>query len=445
MIVYQVLPRLWGNGRLSAFDSKTFAYLKDLGVTHVWYTGLLRHATGKDFVKGSAGSPFSVSDVYDINPYLADNPENRMEEFDALVGRTHRAGLKFLMDFIPNHVARDYDRSALPLCDYWDYDWTDTLKIDYAAPGAWEKMLQVVRFWALRGVDGFRCDMVELVPAEFLKWLIGEIKAEFPKVVFIAEVYHKESYRYYVREVGFDYLYDKSGLYDTLRAIVEKNLRDPQGETGQWQSARSITWNWQALGDIQGHMLNFLENHDEQRFPCPEFGGSVSNEYAPLAVSALFNTAPFMIYFGEEIGVDASESPNGRTTIFDFADIDPLERLYGYIHGKASLKPEELDFLARFWEVMQLAASPLKTRGLVYDLCYCNAETPGFDLDRHFAFLRCEEDRVELFFCNFSAQAASVRVNIPQHAYDLLGIGKAVPQDGFPISVGAKDFAHVTV
>ena len=445
MIVYQVLPRLWGNGRLSAFDSKTFAYLKDLGVTHVWYTGLLRHATGKDFVKGSAGSPFSVSDVYDINPYLADNPENRMEEFDALVGRTHRAGLKFLMDFIPNHVARDYDRSALPLCDYWDYDWTDTLKIDYAAPGAWEKMLKVVRFWALRGVDGFRCDMVELVPAEFLKWLIGEIKAEFPKVVFIAEVYHKESYRYYVREVGFDYLYDKSGLYDTLRAIVEKNLRDPQGETGQWQSARSITWNWQALGDIQGHMLNFLENHDEQRFPCPEFGGSVSNEYAPLAVSALFNTAPFMIYFGEEIGVDASESPNGRTTIFDFADIDPLERLYGYIHGKASLKPEELDFLARFWEVMQLAASPLKTRGLVYDLCYCNAETPGFDLDRHFAFLRCEEDRVELFFCNFSAQAASVRVNIPQHAYDLLGIGKAVPQDGFPISVGAKDFAHVTV
>ena len=445
MIVYQVLPRLWGNGRLSAFDSKTFAYLKDLGVTHVWYTGLLRHATGKDFVKGSAGSPFSVSDVYDINPYLADNPENRMEEFDALVGRTHRAGLKFLMDFIPNHVARDYDRSALPLCDYWDYDWTDTLKIDYAAPGAWEKMLQVVRFWALRGVDGFRCDMVELVPAEFLKWLIGEIKAEFPKVVFIAEVYHKESYRYYVREVGFDYLYDKSGLYDTLRAIVEKNLRDPQGETGQWQSARSITWNWQALGDIQGHMLNFLENHDEQRFPCPEFGGSVSNEYAPLAVSALFNTAPFMIYFGEEIGVDASESPNGRTTIFDFADIDPLERLYGYIHGKASLKPEELDFLASFWEVMQLAASPLKTRGLVYDLCYCNAETPGFDLDRHFAFLRCEEDRVELFFCNFSAQAASVRVNIPQHAYDLLGIGKAVPQDGFPISVGAKDFAHVTV
>ena len=445
MIVYQVLPRLWGNGRLSAFDSKTFAYLKDLGVTHVWYTGLLRHATGKDFVKGSAGSPFSVSDVYDINPYLADNPENRMEEFDALVGRTHRAGLKFLMDFIPNHVARDYDRSALPLCDYWDYDWTDTLKIDYAAPGAWEKMLQVVRFWALRGVDGFRCDMVELVPAEFLKWLIGEIKAEFPKVVFIAEVYHKESYRYYVREVGFDYLYDKSGLYDTLRAIVEKNLRDPQGETGQWQSARSITWNWQALGDIQGHMLNFLENHDEQRFPCPEFGGSVSNEYAPLAVSALFNTAPFMIYFGEEIGVDASESPNGRTTIFDFADIDPLERLYGYIHGKASLKPEEQDFLARFWEVMQLAASPLKTRGLVYDLCYCNAETPGFDLDRHFAFLRCEEDRVELFFCNFSAQAASVRVNIPQHAYDLLGIGKAVPQDGFPISVGAKDFAHVTV
>ena len=445
MIVYQVLPRLWGNGRLSAFDAQTFAYLKNLGVSHIWYTGLLRHATGKDFVKGSAGSPFAVSDYYDINPYLADNPDNRMEEFDALVARTHRAGLKFLMDFIPNHVARDYDRSALPLCDYWDFDWTDTLKIDYAAPGAWEKMRQILRFWASRGVDGFRCDMVELVPVDFLTWLIREMKAEFPELVFIAEVYHKESYRQYVEQVGFDFLYDKSGLYDVLRAIVEKNVRDPQAEAGEWQSARCITWNWQFLGDIQAHMLNFLENHDEQRFPCPEFGASVANEYAPLAVSALFNTAPFMIYFGQEIGVDAAESPNGRTTIFDFADIDPLERLYGYIHGRETLRPEENAFLARFWELMQLAASPLKTRGLVYDLCFCNTQTPGFDPDRHFAFLRCEGGRTELFFCNFGAQDADVRVRIPQHAFEVLGIRKAAPEDGFPIKVGAKDFAHAQI
>jgi glycosidase len=445
MIIYQVLPRLWGNGRLSAFDAKTFAYLKDLGVTHVWYTGLLRHATGKDFVKGSAGSPYAISDYYDVNPYLADNPEARMEEFDALVARTHRAGLKFLMDFVPNHVARDYDRSALPLCDWWDFDWTDTLKIDYQAPGAWEKMLGIVRFWASRGVDGFRCDMVELVPADFLAWLIRTVKAEFPEVVFIAEVYHKESYRQYVCEVGFDYLYDKSGLYDVLRAIVEKNVRDPRGEAGEWQSARSITWNWQFLGDIQSHMLNFLENHDEQRFPCPEFGASVANEYAPLAVSALFNTAPFMVYFGQEIGVDAAESPNGRTTIFDFADIEPLGRLYGYIHGTASLRPEENDFLARFWEVMALAASPLKTRGLVYDLCYCNQQTPGFDPDRHFAFLRCEGGRCVLFFCNFSDRDASLRIQVPQHAFDVLGIKKAAPEDGFPVSGCAKDFAHLEI
>ena len=176
MTVYQVLPRLWGNGTFSSFDVQAFDYLKSLGVSHVWYTGVIRHASGKDFVKGNAGSPYAISDYYDVNPYLADDEACRMQEFEALVARTHDAGLKVLIDFVPNHVARDYDRSALPLFDWCDYDWTDTLKIDYNAPGAWDKMYGIVRFWAMKGVDGMRCDMVELVPPEFFKWLIANNK-----------------------------------------------------------------------------------------------------------------------------------------------------------------------------------------------------------------------------------------------------------------------------
>ena len=127
-------------------------------------------------------------------------------------------------------------------------------------------MLDILLYWAGKGVDGFRCDMVELVPPEFMKWLIAEVKKNYPDVIFIAEVYKKELYGEYVREVGFDFLYDKSGLYDTLRTVVEKNVDDNGMPVELWQSATGITRNWQFLSDLQPYMLNFLENHDEHRF-----------------------------------------------------------------------------------------------------------------------------------------------------------------------------------
>ena len=107
-IIYQTLPRLWGKGRFSDWDEASFKHLHSLGVDYVWYTGVPRHATGKDFVKGNPGSPYAISDWRDVNPYLADDPERRMEEFDALLARTHAAGFKVLIDYIPNHVAPDY-------------------------------------------------------------------------------------------------------------------------------------------------------------------------------------------------------------------------------------------------------------------------------------------------------------------------------------------------
>lgn len=422
MTIYQMLPRLWGEGKFKSVDSETLDYVKNLGASHLWLTGIPRHATGKDFVKGSAGSPYAISDYYDVNPYMASNPNNRMSEFDALVERVHQSGLKLIIDFVPNHVAKDYDKESLPLFDYCDYDWTDTLKINYEADGSWEKMLSIILFWAGKGVDGFRCDMVEMVSSDFLKWLLQNARKHFPQLIFIAEVYHKESYRHYVQYVGFNYLYDKSGLYDILRNIVSKNVNDPKGCPELWQSTKNITWNWQSLGDIQTHMLNFLENHDEQRFASKEFGGSIDNEFAPLIVSMLLNRAPFLIYFGQEIGLDASESDNGRTTIFDFARIDSLDRLYDFVHSSDALTSRETSFWAKFSHYSRIAASPLKTEGLVYDLCYCNVGSAGFDPDRHFAFLRHYGDETLLFFCNFSGYPAESKINIPQHAFEIFGL-----------------------
>ena len=167
--------------------------LKSLGVDAIWFTGIPRHSSGQVFVKGTAGSPYSISDYHDVNPYLADDSGRRMEEFGALVGRVHQAGFRFIMDYVPNHVAPGC--KDVPTLDRYDFDWDDTRKIDYSAPGAWESMLEIALFWASQGVDGLRCDMVELVPPQFMQWLIASIREKYPEVIFVAEVYEKDKYR----------------------------------------------------------------------------------------------------------------------------------------------------------------------------------------------------------------------------------------------------------
>lgn len=402
MTIYQILPRLYGTGHFSEFDSAFFDYVKKLGVTHVWYTGIPKHSTGKDYVKGDPGSPYSVADYYDVNPYFADDKRRRMKEFEAMVERNHSAGLKVITDFVPNHISPDYSdkKGGIPHFDFCDYDWTDTLKIDYSAEGTWEKMLDIVLFWASKGVDGFRCDMVEMVPPEFFRYLISEVKAKYPETIFIAEVYTKDRYWQYIKEVGFDYLYDKSGLYDALKDVCHGG------------SARQITWNWQSLGELQGNMLNFLENHDEQRFASPYFGGNAQHTFAPLAVSALLTSAPFMIYFGEEIGIDAAESDNGRTSIFSWSQIPELDRLHSFINTGKGLKAAEKSLLTRFRKVMATRSKTLEKAPEFWDLCYCQNE--GFDAERQFAFARYGKKQAGVVVANFSGERATLDIRIPE-------------------------------
>lgn len=508
VIIYQMLPRLWGNiggknikngtlkdngcGKFSSIDTISLEYLRSLGVSHVWYTGIIRHATAEDsdgctpssadWVKGRAGSPYSITDYYDVNPYLADEPENRMEEFHKLVERTHAAGLKVIIDFVPNHVARDYGRFAaahpaptgmaalgesddksvhwkdsndffyypgIPLAlpiqnqTYMEMpamasgnsytsspgvnDWYDTIKLNYcdSHTETWEKMYDIVNFWAGQGVDGFRCDMVELVPQAFFKWLISRIKKGRPNLLFVAEVYQKTLYSKYIREIGFDLLYDKSGIYDTLRTIVEKNAKDSGVPVEDWQSAKRITWNWQSLGDLQPYMLNFLENHDEQRFASDFFGCDARNSYAALYTALYMNNAPFMLYAGEEVGERGMDNEgfsgrDGRTSIFDWWAPSSLTRLYKYIHGeKKALTPEEETMLDTYRKALKFAAEDnAVSKGTFYDLCYCNYASDGFNPDRHFAFLRDFEDETLLIVCNFSKNDADMKISIPEHAFN---------------------------
>jgi len=142
IVVYQVFTRLFGNtnttnkpwgtieengvGKFNDFTDNALNEIKDLGVTYVWYTGVPHHALVRDYtsirisnddpdvVKGRAGSPYSVKDYYNVNPDLAVNPEKRLQEFEALIARTHKAGLKVIIDIIPNHIARKYEGKNNP-------------------------------------------------------------------------------------------------------------------------------------------------------------------------------------------------------------------------------------------------------------------------------------------------------------------------------------------
>lgn len=420
-IIYQALARLWGNGRFSAWDSRSLEYIKNIGVDYLWLTGIPRHASGKDFVKGETGSPYSISDWMDVNPYMADNPERRMEEFEELVSRIHDAGLKLIVDFIPNHVARDYEGGMIHH-DYCDGDWTDTYKNDWSAPQTYETALEVLRFWASKGVDGFRCDMVELVPMEPQKSLISTIKEEFPGMIFIAEAYNKGNYRPFVEYVGYDLLYDKSGMYDLLCQIYCHGY-----------TARSITWNWQWLGELQSSALNFLENHDEQRITCREYLGNGRNGFAALTVSLLFNDSSFMLYFGQEVGENAEESDNGRTSIFDMTHPAAINALHDYIVDDKPLGERELKFLNKYKAMLAYAKIPTFSKGKCWDLCYCNEQSEGFNADKHFAFLRYDDSSVWLVVCNFSDSNADIRINIPEEFRQICG------RSAKSVSVGPDD------
>ena len=407
-IIYQVLPRLWGDGTFSSFDEATFDYLKSLGTGYIWYTGIPRHASGKPFVKGNPGSPYAISDWYDVNPYLASKASRRMAGFEDLVARTHAAGLKCIIDFIPNHVACDY-KGALALYGWHDGDWTDTVKVDWTNPATPQEMERILRFWASKGVDGFRCDMVELVPAEALGSVIASIRKDFPGLLFVAEVYQKETYARYLDVAGFDLLYDKSGSYDILRGILA-------GE----RSARELTWNWQRLGTRQDRMLNFLENHDEQRLASPWFAGSPDKAWAAVAHSLLFNTAPFMLYAGQEVGEDAAEGHEGRTSIFEWCHPAGLVDLQKYIADGSGLGRDRRHVLKRYRELLDLASRPAFSSGAVWDLCYC--QPSPFDPDRHFALVRWCSGHAYGVFCNFSPAEADMTLQIPQELRSASGI-----------------------
>lgn len=513
-VIYQLIPRLFSNlndncrpcgtieqngcGKFNGITASVLRSIKSLGATHVWYTGVIEHAHCPDYtaygitrnnpcvIKGQAGSPYAITDYYDVDPDLAVNPSARMAEFEQLVKRTKSAGLGVLIDFVPNHVAREYHSDAAPegvrdfgaddrrdvafhpdnnfyympgtrfaphdvfLGDYVEEparasgddcftpspdrnDWYETVKLNYGidyihgsgahfghVPDTWRKMLHILCYWASKKVDGFRCDMAHMVPIEFWKWAIPQVRKVNKKILFIAEIYDVNLYRSYIFDGGFDYLYDKVNLYDTLRGIQCHRV-----------GADRITSCWQTVDGIGNHMLNFLENHDEQRYASPFYAGRADTVLPSLVVSSMLSTGPMMIYAGQELGETGTDAEgfsgyDGRTTIFDYWSVPTLRRwLAGGKPSAAGLTEPEVKLRNVYRSVLRMVnAENAISKGAFFDLMYVNFDNPRLNPHRHYAFLRHYGKETLLIAVNFSGTDSDVDINIPRHAFDHLGIAE---------------------
>ncbi|MBD1367016.1 alpha-amylase [Mucilaginibacter sp. ZT4R22] len=517
LIIYQLLPRLFGNtqtinkvygsieengcGKFNDITDKALTEIGKMGFSHVWYTGVIEHATMTDYtaygiktddpdvVKGRAGSPYAIKDYYDVAPDLAVDVNNRINEFQDLVTRTHFNGLKVIIDFVPNHVARTYasdnrpqavrdfgedddsskdftsendfyyipgqhfkvpagynpggDEFVSPLKDghFEEYpakatgndvfspapsinDWFETIKLNYGVyyldghkiyfghvPPLWYKMHHILTYWAEMGVDGFRCDMIEMVPVEFWAWIIPKLKVTHPELIFIGEAYDKNQYYNYIHNGGFDYLYDKVGLYDAIRKLTCND---------EWSSTWEINavWNTHCKG-IDQHMIRFMENHDEQRIASRFFAGDAWYAIPGMIVSATLATGPVMIYSGQEVGEPAIgaqgfSGDDGRTTIFDYWGVPEHQKWVNNTRfDGVQLSQQQKELRGFYSDLLNTVKNNEALRiGEFYELMIANEHQPGFDT-KLYIYLRYTDTQRVLVLVNFSRTEKTIRLKIP--------------------------------
>lgn len=497
-IIYQLLPRTFTNynetrknngskeengcGTFAAITPKALKSIFDLGATHVWYTGVIRHATAEfntpAITKGKAGSPYAITDYYDVDPDLSTDPEKRVAEFEALVRRTHKAGLKVIIDFVPNHVAREYkslckpkgvkdlgetdhsewafsplnnfyyisDQKFAPSFDIQGYeefpakvtgndcfsanpgrdDWYETVKLNYGVfyQGGGEKQFNPIPDTWKKMLDILRFWSRKGIDA-FRVDMAEMVPVEFwrwviPQVhTFYPKVeFIAECYNPHLYRdylaAGFAYLYDKVGMYEYLRGVTSKN----------W-AVEGITQHWQSVADIQDHMLYFLENHDEQRIASGFFCGRGMCAQPAMIVAATLGRNPLLIYAGQELGetgmdVEGYSGMDGRTTIFDYWGVKSIQAWanHGKFDGK-NLNDEQKE-LREFYQKLLTAARDEQAirEGLMYDLEYAQSE--HFNKHEQFAFLRKKGDDILLIVTNFDDKHVDIDINIPEDAFQYL-------------------------
>ena len=286
-VVYQVFTRLFGNqnttnkqwgtleengvGKFNDFTDKALQEIKDLGVTHIWYTGVPHHALVRDYtnigisnddpevVKGRAGSPYAVKDYYNVNPDLAVNPAKRLEEFEALIARTHKNGLKSLIDIVPNHIARKYEGKNNPN-GVRDFGADDNKNVEYDRNNNFYYILgQAFQVPTSENYQPLNGEKNPLIDGKFdenpAKWTGNGSRLAKPD---INDWYETVKVNYGVRPDGSKDFPELPADYAKKSYKVHFNFWKDKDVPNSWKKFRDIALYWTAKG-VDGFRYDMAE------------------------------------------------------------------------------------------------------------------------------------------------------------------------------------------
>ncbi|MEM7576745.1 MAG: alpha-amylase family glycosyl hydrolase [Planctomycetota bacterium] len=266
--------------------------LETLGINAVWLMPI--YPIGQTDKKGVLGSPYSIADFKAVNPELGN-----AQDLDAFVGQAHRRGMRVLLDWVTNHTAWDHPWVQR---DGWhtrdeagtvqqpkDTDWSDAAELNYEHADVTPAMIDAMSYWATRhGIDGFRCDVADLVPVTFWQTAIPAVESACGRdLMFLAEGDRTENF-----DAGFDAAYDWK-VYKQLKAIYCEGK--PASDLVPTHRA--------AHDEIPNgkHLMRFTTNHDENAWdatPTEIFNGH-DGAFAAFAASAALGGI-LLLYTGQE-------------------------------------------------------------------------------------------------------------------------------------------------
>lgn len=304
-VIYEVYVRSFSKeGTFKGLEQR-LPELKKLGVTVLWLMPI--HPVGELNRKGSLGSPYSVQDYYAVNPEFGS-----LDDFRSLVESARKHDMKIIIDLVANHTS--WDSKLMFEYPEWfthddtgaivapNADWTDVADLNYDHHELRKYMIEAMKFWIRDiGIDGYRCDVAELVPTDFWNIARGELEKIKP-VMMLSEGTLPE---HHVR--AFDVTYAWS-TYDVLSRIFS-------GSTPV-SVVHEIIRN-EAYQFPKGSLrLRFNTNHDKNAWDAPaveKFGR------AGAKLTAVFMyTLPGipLLYNGEEAGNEK------RLLLYDRVEID---------------------------------------------------------------------------------------------------------------------------
>jgi glycosidase len=304
-IIYEIYPRAFSKEGNFAGIEKGLPKLKELGVTILWIMPI--HPVGLEKRKGSLGSPYSVKDYYAVNPEFG-----TLEDFKRVVKRSHELGLKIVIDMVANHTAWDSkmfnehpewftkDSSGAFIAPV--ADWSDVVDLNYNSPELRRYMIEMLKYWVRDiGIDGFRCDVSEMVPVDF--WDQARAALDSIKPVFmLSEGMYAEHHL-----KAFDVTYGWNS-YHTMAAIIAG--KKPASEMDSVLIRESLSF---PKGSLR---MRFSSNHDENAWDMPDVT-KFGTDGAKLA-AVLTNTYPGvpLLYNGQEAGNEV------KLGLFEKFDID---------------------------------------------------------------------------------------------------------------------------